>query len=702
MALHQETIFTRMDCLLRRLRWTLEELRRHTVMLLQLVDSAPDTIDAWMESEGFGFDEAGYFTSLPRQRAYRAKEPDSDLLSFYWPAQMAEDPEAKFQTYALRDIGPVLKALRADIPGVDYIYFQGRTNIAITHPYVDSVHCVPPDFTWDEYDSYRSVVSEVNPDRTIRWAWPADDVAGLGTHGIISIPVYVRDAFVGLWSMDVPMEFLCESIRKDRALANLDVFIGDVASGKLIYHKTLGPRINRADRCIYWSNLQELGGDFATIDPEALAAGGETEIDLTDGQGQALKVRVMPLPEIEWLLFSCFPRSLLTEAIASEVTSAFRRIGEGDLSHRLEATEDAAFKPLIEEYNRMVARLERTDKQRQKAERAQRECELRYGSFEQLSPVGIFRANTLGHYLHVNRRWAEITGCTPGKATGRGWLDALHPADRERVEAAWRNAVTQHEPFWAEYRVGRGKENVKWVLSEAVVIGNVRKEIIGYIGTLTDISAQKQLQAEVVEASSREQQRIGHELHDNLGQLLTGALYMSHALAGKLDREGSGDAAALKDTIKVMHQALVTTRGIARGLAPMSAGKTNLKESMEDLITSAAELFHVDCHLAFDAPCITDDKTILHLYRIAQESINNAVRHGKAHRISIHVTGSDGALTMAVQSDGRGMPSDWRESAGQGIRIMRHRAGVLGGSLAFESPADGGVRVVCRVPHRQG
>ena len=105
--------------------------------------------------------------------------------------------------------------------------------------------------------------------------------------------------------------------------------------------------------------------------------------------------------------------------------------------------------------------------------------------------------------------------------------------------------------------------------------------------------------------------------------------------------------------------------------------------------------------MEFDAPALSDDKTVLHLYRIAQESVNNAVRHGKASRISIRIDTSDAVLTMVIQDDGCGMSAGWPDNAGQGTTIMRHRASVLGGSLDFETPGEGGVRVICRTPLRK-
>ena len=697
LKLHQKAVFSEVESRLACLRGALEELRRTAVLLFESENQADGSAAAWMNQEGFGFDSNGYFTALPRQTAYRKGTPGGDALSFYCPRQSATDPEACFQMYALRGVAPLLQELRSRMPRVEYLYFQGRKGIAVTHPYVDPDPIVPPDFSWNEYYTYKSVAPEVNPGREIRWAWPSDDVARQGAHGIVSIPVYLHDNFVGLWSIDVPLAYLCEPLQNSTVIHQQYDFVCDF-SGRLIHHPSLGPRPNFADGCVYWSQISDLGGGFETMNPLDLAQEPLRSVTLRDGAGQELSVLYTVLPDVEWILFSAFPRTMASEVIASEVTSGLQRLATGDLSHRLETTDNPEFKTLVEEYNRMAERLEKIDKRRRKAERAQQECELRYGSFEDLSPVGIFRANTFGHYLHVNRRWSEISGLNEEEAEGRGWLDALHPDDRERVENAWRKAVTKHEPFWAEYRLRNASGEETWVLSEAVTIGNVRGEPIGYIGTATDITRQKRLQMEVVEAGSREQSRIGQDLHDNLGQLLTGASYMTHALAGRLKKRSFKEAEAAKEIVAVMRRAINVAKGIARGLAPMISGETDLKSALEDLATNSAAIFDVQCDLSFAAPWVCDENTVLQLYRITQESISNAVRHGQADRISVDVTADNGSIGLAVRDNGRGLPDDWAKRAGQGTRIMQYRAGVLGGTVSLQNLDGKGAAVMCRIP----
>ncbi|MGD2184212.1 PAS domain S-box protein [Lusitaniella coriacea] len=141
--------------------------------------------------------------------------------------------------------------------------------------------------------------------------------------------------------------------------------------------------------------------------------------------------------------------------------------------------------------------------ERQRAEIALRESEQRYATLTEVSPVGLFHTNVFGNCLYVNERWCKIAGMTLEQATGQGWGNAIHPQDRERVYREWHRAVQNNRPFQLEYRFQRPDGVVTWVFGQAVTETNADGKIVGFVGTITDISARKQAEAIVLESERR-------------------------------------------------------------------------------------------------------------------------------------------------------------------------------------------------------
>jgi signal transduction histidine kinase len=192
-----------------------------------------------------------------------------------------------------------------------------------------------------------------------------------------------------------------------------------------------------------------------------------------------------------------------------------------------------------------------------------------------------------------------------------------------------------------------------------------------------EIAAREEVESKILTISEREQQRIGCDLHDVLCQQLAAT-----ALAAKVLEERSSGVAAIEagNVVRMIEDGMNAAREMARGLTLVFSGNDNLTVALEELAARTQEHFKVECLLrSGDTSFSLDDFRTIHLYRIAQEAIGNAVRHGKAARLVITLSrlGDRGILT--VQDDGSGMPEQQTVSTGMGLRIMRHRAQILGG-----------------------
>ena len=205
----------------------------------------------------------------------------------------------------------------------------------------------------------------------------------------------------------------------------------------------------------------------------------------------------------------------------------------------------------------------------------------------------------------------------------------------------------------------------------------------------------RRLEREIVNISDDEQRRIGQDLHDGLCQVLAALTCSAASLRDDLQKlnapEQSRTAAELA---ALLQDAVVQTRDLSRGLVPAHVGQLGLVIALESLAQSVSRLQGIACTFQLQgAPPKCDEHTAMHLYRIAQEAINNATKHGKARRVSLSLETKGDMMTLRVRDDGVGISRT--KADGMGLAIMRYRARLNGGELTIEQPADGGTLISC-------
>jgi two-component system, LuxR family, sensor kinase FixL len=222
-----------------------------------------------------------------------------------------------------------------------------------------------------------------------------------------------------------------------------------------------------------------------------------------------------------------------------------------------------------------------------------------------------------------------------------------------------------------------------------------------FTGFIRDITERKQLEKEILEISDREQRRIGQDLHDGLCQHLAGIELMSQVLAQKLTPKSKVHAQQVADIASHVRDAISHTRSLARGLSPVTIESEGLMSALNELATNTEKMFHVPCRCDFDEPvAIHDHAAATHLFRIAQEAVSNAIKHGKASRLVISLRAVRGRIILKVSDNGSGFPAKQTNPKGMGLRIMQSRAGMIGGTMAIERNRGGGVDVTCAVPEK--
>ncbi|HZR79893.1 MAG TPA: ATP-binding protein [Candidatus Binatia bacterium] len=205
------------------------------------------------------------------------------------------------------------------------------------------------------------------------------------------------------------------------------------------------------------------------------------------------------------------------------------------------------------------------------------------------------------------------------------------------------------------------------------------------------------LNESLLQASFRERERIGRDLHDGLGQLLAGIGMMMRVLAQRLAAVRSPEAESAAKIQGFVGEAIAQTRGLARALHPVDIADGGLVVALQALAEYASAAFGVRCDVRCEGePSVSGLAATAHLYRIAQEAITNAVKHGKARRIAIAVSADATALRLSITDDGVGFAPDRTGEPGLGLGIMRDRAHLLGGHLEVAPATGGGTAVTAR------
>jgi PAS domain S-box-containing protein len=304
-------------------------------------------------------------------------------------------------------------------------------------------------------------------------------------------------------------------------------------------------------------------------------------------------------------------------------------------------------------------------------------------------PEMVFRLKKDGTILECNAGDAQFLLAEPA-LVGKNIKDLLPSSLLGEVTHHLVQAFKTHQvqTFTCQFLV---PDEVRDFEARGVVCGD--NEVLVVVRDITD---RKRLEREILEVSSREQQRIGQDLHDTLGQHLTGITFMTKVLERRLAPKKPEEAKEAAEIGRLVLQALAQTRNLARGLFPVELEQNGLVSAIAELAESVERMCKVKCNLKADESLVFQDNVMAtHVFRIAQEAINNSVKHSKGKQVDISLASSpDGAVVLSVTDDGVGFSPEAKRD-GLGLRIMHYRARRIGGNLEVTQPETGGTRVTC-------
>ena len=217
------------------------------------------------------------------------------------------------------------------------------------------------------------------------------------------------------------------------------------------------------------------------------------------------------------------------------------------------------------------------------------------------------------------------------------------------------------------------------------------------LSILRDVTERRNLEREIQEISEREQRRLGQDLHDGLGQSMTGIAFLAKVLQQKLQVRELEEAEAAGNIASLINEALSQTRRLSRGLCPVVLDSNDIEVALEQLAENLRTLFSVSCELHCDPEIkIADNAVAVHLYRIAQEAATNAIKHGNAKNVLLSLAGNSSRVILKIKDDGVGFPPN-PKNKGMGLRVMHHRARMIGATISIRQPKEGGITVTCSI-----
>lgn len=331
------------------------------------------------------------------------------------------------------------------------------------------------------------------------------------------------------------------------------------------------------------------------------------------------------------------------------------------------------------------------------AESDLRLADERFRAFMNHTPMIAFIKDSAGKYLYANRTFRKLITRSPTEWMNKTDAELFAPNVAERFRENDLQTLEERRVSQAvETCVEDDGTTKDWVVFKFPLTNRLDETCVGGIGV--DITDRRRLEREILEISDRERRGMGQDLHDGLCQHLLGLAMMSVALADRMERAGLEEAKGAREISRFLYDAVELARGLMRGLHLVNLEGGGLSFALEEFCNTTSGLFGRHCEFQALRPFFVNDKDLAsHLFRIAQEATNNAMKHGNAENILIQAREREGGLVITVEDDGVGLP-ETISTVGFGFRTMRYRADLIGASFSLTNRKDGGVRMECSLP----
>ena len=356
----------------------------------------------------------------------------------------------------------------------------------------------------------------------------------------------------------------------------------------------------------------------------------------------------------------------------------------------------------------------------------------RFHHLYDFAPVGYLTLDPEGCVREANLTLATLLGLARGKLLGRKFTafvpphaqDALYLHLRAALDSEVKQACdldllrADGTPFAARLETSHLRDPGLGARQHLIAISDITerqfntelkqrvtertRELQAAVTALEmEMKERRRLEREVLDISEREQRKFGFDLHDGLGQKLTGLSMLSHALAEDLQGHAPALTQRARRLSEGLTEAVTHARQLSHSLAPVALEGEGLMRGLQELAASTSRHAGMTCRFRCTPPVLIQDiTTATNLYRIAQEAVNNALKHGQAKRIDLRLTERSGQVELSVANTGRALPTAQSVHDGIGLHVMHYRAEAIGARLTLQSGPAKGVRGTCILPRR--
>ncbi len=377
----------------------------------------------------------------------------------------------------------------------------------------------------------------------------------------------------------------------------------------------------------------------------------------------------------------------------------------------LEASKEA-MQQIAEQRKELQTQREKLLMHNKELRKAQIELEVsrhRYSDLYDFAPVGYFVLDKDGLILDVNLTGAALLGVKKTLIIRKHFSNYINRADqgafflfRRKVfetqcqQTCELQLVEKNKSlFYALLFGSRVKDPHTGSIRCRLAVTNIteRKNAEKQLNTLTE---RKGMEKEILDITEREREQIGHEMHDGIGQVLTGIAVKCKGLALKLKSKSLDESKEAMVVSKLANEAIGQTRNLAKMLYPVAIETVGLVAILKEMASNTEKMLGVRCRFKCDKyVSVKNLVEAKQIYRIVQEAITNAVRHGKANNIEINLCLTKKGIVLSIKNDGRDFPKSLPIKRGLGLKIMKYRTDLIGGSLNIRKGSKGGTVVTC-------
>lgn len=322
-----------------------------------------------------------------------------------------------------------------------------------------------------------------------------------------------------------------------------------------------------------------------------------------------------------------------------------------------------------------------------------RASELKFRTLYETSNVGIVLTDAKRRYVEFNETFRRLTGYHAEELTELEYRTLTDSKDWAETDAQFELAARSgnYGPYEKEY-LRKDGSRIPLRFNGAMFTAEDGKKYLWSI--VDDISERRRLERALLNSASAEQQKLGRDLHDGLGQELAGISLLATAIASSMRKAGRPEAAELENLADVAAQAVANCRALAHGLSPVTFTNGGLREALIEMVGLLRDSFGIDarCEVLEAAPIRLLPDAVDNLYRISQEAVSNARRHGRAQSIKITLESRESIVRLDIEDDGTGIPAA-PPATGMGLKIMQFRAATIGARLSIGPRQSGGTRV---------